>query len=156
MQSSTPFENDHWRYASYEHNSTSNFQQAVGSNADCCFCDSEECGSGAASSSKIYNNHDQTQSENSIPFHQGDTCTDSSSISLNSIESILTSVESMFKPSLIDLAKSHGVKIHKKMSSEELKNVISDHLNNGFCLSSMFEGCTQVASVLTKNKGRRN
>jgi hypothetical protein len=32
----------------------------------------------------------------------------------------------MFKPSLIDLAKSHGVEIHKKMSSEEFKNVISE------------------------------
>jgi len=28
---------------------------------------------------------------------------------LNSIEIILTSIESMFKPSLLDLANSHGV-----------------------------------------------
>jgi hypothetical protein len=80
MQSSiqVPFEND-IHYASYEHNSTSVFQQAVGSGANCCFSDSEECGCGAASSSKIYNNdHDQTQSENSTLFVQGDSssCTD--------------------------------------------------------------------------------
>jgi hypothetical protein len=69
MQSSTPFKNDDWRYDSYEHNSTSDFQQESAPMLIVAF-DSEECGSGAASSSKgsgaasfskTYNSHDQTQ-----------------------------------------------------------------------------------------------
>ena len=69
--------------------------------------------------------------------------------SLNSIENILTSIENMFKPSLSDLASSHGVKLIAKMFSDEFKNVISDHLCKGRCLSSTFKGCMLVTLTQT-------
>ena len=64
-------------------------------------------------------------------------------VTLNPIENVLTSIENMFKPSLLELANFHGVKFKKKMSSEELKNVSSDHLCGGSCFSSTYEGCVQ-------------
>ena len=47
--------------------------------------------------------------------------------SLNVIGDILTSIESMCKSSLFDLASSHWVKFNTKMSSNDFRNVLSDH-----------------------------
>ena len=57
----------------------------------------------------------------------------------------------MFKPSLLDLANSHGVDFNsaRKMSSEDLKNLLSDHLCN---FSSTYEGCLQVVTSLLNDK----
>ena len=139
-----------------QNNDFSDLQHAIGSDANrCC---SFDFGSDAASSSKIYHNcnHDQSNSEVLTSFIEKDSQTifeltgaDDCEY-LNSIENILTSIENMFKPSLLDLANSHGVKFNSTMSSEELKNIISDHLCKGCCFSSTYEGCLQVTSILNK------
>ena len=68
----------------------------------------------------------------------------------DSIKSILTAIESMSKPSLIDLANSHGVQLNLKMSSEELKNVLSDHLCKSCCIFLTSEGCMLLTSTLSQ------
>ena len=71
--------------------------------------------------------------------------------SVKSIEEILTSIENMCKPSLIDLLISHGVKFLDKMSSDHFFKKISEHLCNACCLYSTFEGCIQVTSTLNND-----
>ena len=44
------------------------------------------------------------------------------------IEDILTSIENMSMRSLSNLAISHGIKVLNKISSDNLKNILSDHL----------------------------
>jgi hypothetical protein len=150
------FKNNQDCHVSQGHNNFSEFQHAIGSDANCCSFGSEVCGSDAASSSNLYHTHHQSNSEILTSFIEKDSHTTSNlpSVdgceSLNSIENILTSIESMFKPSLLDLANSHGVKCNTKMSSEELKNVLSDHLCGGCCFSSTYEGCIQITSMLSK------
>jgi len=154
--SHSTIENDQNRYVSRDHNIFSELQHAIGSDAN--RCRSFDSGSDAASSSKIYHNcnHDQSNSEVLTSFIEKDSHTifeltgSDDCESLNLIENILTSIENMFKPSLFDLANSHGVKFNSKMSSEELKNILSDHLCKGCCFSSMYEGCLQVSSILNK------
>jgi hypothetical protein len=126
--------------------------------------ESEVCGSDAASSSNIYpsHNHHQFNSKilTSLIEKDCDSHTNSTSVddceSLNSIENILTSIESMFKPSLLDLAYSHGVKCNTRMSSEELKNVLSDHLCKGCCYSSTYEGCVQITPILNNKRNEED
>ena len=74
------------------------------------------------------------------------------SMSMNPIENILTSIKSMFKPSLLDIANGHGLKFNKEiMSSEEMKFLLSDYLCKGCCLSSTYKGCMEVKSTLNNN-----
>ena len=103
------------RYVSRDHNNFSELQHAVGSDANRCL--TLDSGSDATSLSKI---HDQSNSEILTSFIEKDTHTifEMTSVddceTLNSIENILTSIENMFKPSLLDLAKSHGVDFNSK------------------------------------------
>ena len=65
----------------------------------------------------------------------------------------------MSKPSLIDFIISHGAeskKVVTKMSSDDIKNSLSDHFCNACCLYSMFEGCVQVKSTLDSNVPSEN
>ena len=93
-----------------------------------------------------------------LTMHDAQSCTNSIDCnSLNSIEEILTSIESMSKPALSNLAISHRVHLVAKMSLDDLKDVLSDHLCKTCCLCSTFKGCIQVAStlnstVLSENK----
>ena len=73
---------------------------------------------------------------------------DYTSSSVNLIEDILTSMENMSKPTLISLAISHGVNIMARLSSDNLKNILSDHLCSGCCSDSTFNGCIQVILTL--------
>jgi hypothetical protein len=131
---------------------SSDFLHAVGSGAGCCFTDFEASGSGAAASSY----HTRLNSEmfvasqrNSDSEMLDDHTKDVDRKSLDLIEDILTSIEMMSKSSLSDLANSHGVKFNTKMSSNDFKNVLSDHICNGFCFSSTFKGCMQLTSTLS-------
>ena len=134
---------DH-HYDSPDHNE---LQHAIGSDANRCYL--FDSGSDAASSSK---DHDQSNNELSFIEKDYDVVFELPSAddceNLNPIENILTSIENMFKPSLLDLANSHGVNLNSHMSSEELKNILSDHLCKGACLSSTHEGCLHVSTVL--------
>jgi hypothetical protein len=108
---------------------------AIGSDANCCH--------------SLSKNHDQSNSKKDyhtiFELPSTDDCE-----TLGSIEKILTSIEDMFKPSLLDLANSHEVDFNSKMSSEELKIILSDHLCKAGCFSSTYKGCLQVTSVLNK------
>jgi hypothetical protein len=87
--------------------------------------------------------------------HSNDTDIDHKSLNLNSVENILTSIESMYKPSLLDLANLHGVKPLTKMSADDLKNMLSDHLCKGGCLFSTFEGCKEVTATINSTLSKK-
>jgi hypothetical protein len=134
-------------YVSQDHNNFSELWHAIGSDANCCH--SFDSGSDAPFSSK---NHDQSNSEKDyhtvFELLSADDCE-----TLGSIENIFTSVEDMFKPFLLDSAISHGVDFNSKMSSEELKIILSDHLCKAGCFPSTYKGCLQVTLVLKANLG---
>jgi hypothetical protein len=100
---STVEDDQHHCYVSRDHNNFSELRHAIGSDANCCH--SFDSGSDAAFLSK---NLDQSNSEKDyhtvFELPSTDDCE-----TLVSIENILTSIEDMFKPSLLDLANSHGV-----------------------------------------------
>jgi hypothetical protein len=140
---STVEDDQHHCYVSRDHNNFSELQHAIGSDANCCH--SFDSGSDAAFLSK---HHDQSNSEKDyhtvFELPSTDDCE-----TLVSMENILTSIEDMFKPSLLDLANSHGADFNSKMS-EELKIILSDRLCKAGCFSSTYKGCLQVKSVLNK------
>lgn len=55
---------------------------------------------------------------------------------VNLMEEIRTSIENMSMRSLINLAISHRINVMAKMSSDNLKYILSDHLCKGCCLYS--------------------
>ena len=120
-----------------DHYDCSDFQHAVGSDANCCSTESKASGSGAATSSEFY--HSQLNSKNltsfierdSLILHASDVLSPTQNNDYKSQKSmveILTSIEIMFKPSLSDLANSHGVELGDEMSIDDIRNVLSDLL----------------------------
>ena len=159
------FENNPIHYVSQEHDNRLLFQQAIGSDANYCTLDFQ--GSDAASSSNLYHNLNSdrylNQSKSDISTSLSHSTYDQinidydNSMAMNPIENILTSIESMSKLSLLDLANGHGLKFNKElMSLEEMKFRLSDHLCKGCCLSSTYEGCMMIKSKLNNNIKEEN
>ena len=152
-------DNVQFQVASSVHDINSDFGHAISSAANRSSTGSDPGGSGAITSSKsnkkilrsdICTTVVGTDSSTvTMPNLDAQSCScNIDSTHVNFLEEILTSIENMSKSSLTNLAISHGIKVMLSMSSDHLKHLLSEHLCNGSCLYSTFEGCILVTSTL--------
>ena len=64
------------------------------------------------------------------------------------IPDFLTFIETSSRPALLSIAQSHNITVPSKSILDVIRNLISDHVSSGTCLSSSLPACTKLNSSL--------